>query len=445
MRLSDSVFYRDYNGKTFLVDTRQHRTYRFDNPISQLLDLFKYETSVETSKHKLLEMYPDVDQSIICDSIEKLVEFFSRNNMILKGNLIKTDVLKDTNPNTRFFQTYTIREKILYSALFELTYRCPERCIHCYLEPDSSAKHYGHNSSLELSTEEIKSALDQLSNLNVMGVTFTGGEPFVRSDIFDILDHAKKSDFLIDIFSNGILLNNDEIDYISRMYINCFHSSLYSHIPERHDSITGIRGSFQKTTCVLRSLAEKGVYVNIKFVLMEDNKNDFVHVVKFAESIGATCQLISYVSPSKNGNCGICNLSVQNDADLKNVLDYWNSISDFQPYAEPINMNFPICEAGRNSISIDPYGIVTPCNAFRYEIGSVRESTIKDIWEHSEQLKKWQNTSIKDLTECIGCKYLGYCSFCPGNALQYTGNMFGKVKEACRQARLQYELHTKTE
>ncbi|MBR6902481.1 MAG: SPASM domain-containing protein, partial [Clostridia bacterium] len=179
----------------------------------------------------------------------------------------------------------------------------------------------------------------------------------------------------------------------------------------------------------------------IKFVLMELNKKDFIPVVEFAKSIGATCQLISCISPSKNGNCGLATLNVKNDYELKNVLQYWNSISDYNPNKGIVDYDAPICEAGRNSISIDPYGNVTPCNAFPYIIGNLRKDSIKNIWQNSAKLKEWQNTTIKNLKKCKGCKYTGYCSFCPGNALKYTGNMFGKVKETCRQARLNYEIN----
>lgn len=444
MKLSPSVFYREYNGKTFVVDTRLHRTYRFDTPIAQLMDLFKADTTRECAKQKLLERYPQADRQIISDDVDRMASFLSANKMLLDSVISEDYREKDVKPNTRFFQIYTIYERILYSALFELTYRCCEKCVHCYLEPDSYYDSYNHSECLELSTQEIKNALDQLEKMNVMCVTFSGGEPFLREDIFDILEYSRKKDFLIDVFSNGILLSEEDINHLARLRISCFHSSLYSHIPEKHDAVTRVHGSFEKTLNTLHSLSVKGIYVNIKFVLMEQNKKDFTSVVKLARSIGATAQLISSISPSKHGNCRLPDLGVRSDKDLKKALQYWNSISDFKPYQITPDSNTPICEAGRNSISINPYGIVTPCNAFPLEIGNLRKHSISEIWNNSESLKKWQNRTIEDLTECQGCKYNKYCCFCPGNALIQTGNMFGKVKEACRQAKMQYDLHTDT-
>ena len=440
MKLGNFVFYRQYNDKTFLVDTLHHRTYRFDTPVAEMLDLFKTETTLAEANRQFAARFPRVDPVILSDNLEKMASFLGRHGMF-QASVQEEDASKDSKPNTRFFQTYTICEKILYSALFELTYRCPEKCVHCYLEPNTQASAYEAEKPCELTTAEICGALDQLAAMNVMAVTFTGGEPFMRPDIYELLDYAGSKGFLINIFSNGILLKDKDVERLAALHMNCFHSSLYSHIPEKHDAVTGVKGSFEKTIRTLRALSEKGVYVNIKFVLMEQNKNDFSSVISLAGSMNATCQLISCVSPSKNGNCSLCDLTVKSDAELKRVLREWNEISDFHPYKDTIREDAPICEAGRNSISIDPYGKVTPCNAFPYEIGNLRTTSIREIWEKSTRLKQWQQTSFKSLAACSGCTYRGYCSFCPGNSIQQTGSPFGIVPEACRQARLQYALH----
>lgn len=441
MKLSEFVYYRDYNGKTFVIDTGHHRTYRFDSPISILFDLFADDISVEDAKQSLHSLYPNRDYALISKDVEQMAEFLIKNDMLLESVKSGNQKREVSIPNTWFFQYYTMQKKILYSTLFELTYRCPEKCIHCFLEPSTMSQNYAHLEDTELSTQEIKSALDQLADMNVMCVTFTGGEPFVRGDFYEILEYARSKSFVIDIFSNGILLNDEDVIRLKGFQINCFHCSIYSHKPEKHDAITGIHGSFEKSVKTLRALSKNGIYVNIKYVLMEQNKDDFASATELAKSIGATIQLIPSVSPAKSGNCGLGSLNVIDDNDLKKVFMHWDVISGKKPSLEMQNDKTPICKAGNNCISINPYGLVTPCNVFPHEIGNIRENTIKDIWEHSGKLKNWQNTSIKNLTECEGCKYLDYCSFCPGNALQYTGNMFGKVHEACRQARLQYELH----
>lgn len=438
MRLSDHVTYREYQGQTFLLDTRQHASFRIPAPVGKLLELFAAETTAEAAKDRLAARYPEVPRGVLSADVDAAARFLSENGLLAGEE--SPDTARAFHANTRYFQRYTIREKLLYSVLFEVTYRCPERCVHCYLEPSVLSERYVRDSGEELTADELRGILDQLAEMNVMDVTFTGGEPFARSDMFEILQHAHDKGFAIQIFSNGILLDEAGAARLSGLRIHCFHSSIYSHIPEKHDRITGIPGSFEKTVHILRQLSRRGVYVNFKFVLMEQNKEDFPGVIALSRSIGASVQLISSVSPSARGDCGLTELGVRSDGDLRGVIRKWNEISDFQSYAGEVSFEDPICEAGRNSLSINPYGIVTPCNAFHYEIGNVRSSTVSALWNESERLKKWQAMTRGDLAGCRDCAYISCCSFCPGSALSLSGDMLKKYGEACRQARIQYEL-----
>ena len=91
-------------------------------------------------------------------------------------------------------------QKIPSRVMFELTYRCNFRCLHCYLSPDKKK---------ELNTKEVFLVLDQLKDAGTFHIGFTGGEPFLRRDLFQILDHAKKCGFRISLLTNGFLINRD--------------------------------------------------------------------------------------------------------------------------------------------------------------------------------------------------------------------------------------------
>ena len=440
MKLSEYVFYRDYNDKTFVVDTAQHRSFRFDMPVALLFDLFAKDTSHAEAIQCLHSRFPNTDYAELSKNAEQMEAFLKRNGMLTEVGGTVGRKQSDTKPDMQYFQTYTIRNKLLFSASLELTYRCPEKCIHCFLEPRSFADSYEQLQKAELSTNEVKGILDRLADLNVMCVTFTGGEPFVRSDIFEILEHAAKRRLVTDVFSNGILLTEEAISRLARLPLNCFHCSIYSHIPQKHDAITGVPGSFNKTVRTIRALSEAGIYINIKFVLMEQNKDDFSQVVALAKSFGATIGLIPHVSPAKTGNCTLHNLNVHDDAALKRILRNWNEVIHVKTLPGLFEETLPVCKAGRNHISVNPYGVVTPCNAFEYPVGDLRTSTLDAIWNHSEALQKWQQTTAKDRTDCKDCRYMPFCAFCPGNALKETGRVFGKAEETCRQAKIQYEL-----
>lgn len=340
-RISDHVTYREYQDQTFILDTQQHLSFRIDAPVGKLLDLFVADTTAEDAKEHLTALYPKVPYKVLSDDVDAIIRFLTNNGLFAQERTVSGVTAQKSHVNTRFFQRYTIRERLLYSALFEVTYRCPERCVHCYLEPSVMSEKYAADSADELTADEIGNVLEQLAEMNVMDVTFTGGEPFVRGDMFEILELAHTKRFAIEIFSNGILLDGPGIMRLSRLRLHCFHSSIYSHIPEKHDHITGVTGSFDKTVHILRELSDRGVYVNLKFVLMEQNKDDLQGVTDLAKSMGATVQLISAVSPSVRGSRAITDLGVKSEEDLRRVIRQWNMISDFQSYTGEFFLMIP--------------------------------------------------------------------------------------------------------
>src|SRR5215813_6510192 len=94
-----------------------------------------------------------------------------------------------------------LRLGIPLGAQLDLTYRCNERCVHCYLDHDDHG---------EMTLAEIKDLLDQLADAGVFLLTISGGEIFLRPDLFEILEHARKLLFSVKIKTNGILIRESQ-------------------------------------------------------------------------------------------------------------------------------------------------------------------------------------------------------------------------------------------
>jgi MoaA/NifB/PqqE/SkfB family radical SAM enzyme len=86
-----------------------------------------------------------------------------------------------------------LRLNIPLSVQLDLTYRCNERCVHCYLDHDDHG---------EMTTSEIKDVLDQLAEAGVFFLSLSGGEPFMRRDFFDLLEHARRLLFNVKVFTS---------------------------------------------------------------------------------------------------------------------------------------------------------------------------------------------------------------------------------------------------
>src|SRR6201988_2574775 len=87
------------------------------------------------------------------------------------------------------------------SVQLDLTYRCNERCVHCYLDHDDHG---------EMTTAEIRHLLDEMAEAGVFILTLSGGEIFLRRDFFEILEHARRLMFCVKLKTNAVLIREKE-------------------------------------------------------------------------------------------------------------------------------------------------------------------------------------------------------------------------------------------
>ena len=115
----------------------------------------------------------------------------------------------------------------------DLTYRCNERCVHCYLD---------HEDHGEMTTAEIKHLLDEMAAAGVRFLTLSGGEIFLRKDFFEILEYARELTFAVRLKTNAILVRKREAERLAGPGRREYQISIYSHRPEVHDAITLVPG-----------------------------------------------------------------------------------------------------------------------------------------------------------------------------------------------------------
>ena len=94
-----------------------------------------------------------------------------------------------------------LKLNIPLSVQLDLTYRCNERCVHCYLDHDDHG---------EMTTSEIKHLLDEMADAGVFILTLSGGEIFLRKDFFDLLEHARRLMFCVKLKTNAVLIRERE-------------------------------------------------------------------------------------------------------------------------------------------------------------------------------------------------------------------------------------------
>lgn len=419
-RLSPSVFYRVYDDNTVVYDTQAQKVYTFNESAGDIFACFKEYTTVEDAVRQLLQIYEIEEEESFADDIRQFVQEVESKGLI-KKEYRQIGVLDDLEKEiSASFEAGSQ----LYTATMELTYRCNEKCRHCYIANDSSG---------ELSTEKIKSIIDELYEMNTQNLVFTGGEVFIRPDAFEILEYAYEKRFVVDIFTNGNLIDGNDYIRLKRTYPRCVHFSVYSHVPEKHDAVTRVKGSFEKTLHSIKSCVSIGIPVNIKTPVFSETMEDVPGIAALAKKLGCSIELSRNITPKKDGNQAPLAMKIQPAADNIAILDL---IQDLIPTIDNLPGERPrrdkLCGAGDKSISIDPYGKVFPCNVMPLCIGDLREQSVRDIWEQSEKLAWWRENNKRALRKgCEACEHAEDCRFCPGEAMMWTEDPLSKYEEAC--------------
>jgi radical SAM protein with 4Fe4S-binding SPASM domain len=315
------------------------------------------------------------------------------------------------------------------SVHLDLTYRCNERCVHCYLD---------HEDHGEMTTTEIKDLLEQLAGAGVFFLTLSGGEILLRKDFFEILEYARELTFCVKLKSNAIMIREGEAQRIRSLGVESIQVSIYSHRPEVHDAITKVKGSLKRSLDAIRFLKSYGLKVIMANVLMTQNRQDYPGVRALAAEIGVDCALDPTITPKMDGDRSVLNLNMDHSA-LEQVFrdqSLVGNVAEFcvtpQKPGDDELESLP-CSAGHTSCYISPYGDVYPCVQFPLPSGNIRSRRFLDIWRNSTQLNDVRSIRLRDLPSCSKCAHGSACTRCPGLAYM-EGNMRGPSIQDCEKS-----------
>lgn len=384
-----------------------------------------------------------------------------------------------TQPYNTFWQKLhnRAREKgILLRVMFELTYRCNFYCKHCYL-PASYRKKKG-----ELKTKEVFSILDQLAAIGCFYLGFTGGEPFVRKDIMQILRYAKRRGFELIIYTNGSLIDEKAACRLAALRPNKVDITIPAMSEKALEKITLAPGSHKRIFKAIDLLYKNGVNLGFKTCVLKENEPEIKEIEDFAASLGALHRLDDMLSPRLDGSkepyryrgalrnvphaprstlhlsrnrsqvteteMVECDLE---DCDVKSA-DYGVSTIDLFK-----------CGVGRTQAAITPFGELKMCLMIdypKYKIRCMSRVTgnalhvtgntshvirrtsyenhqllnLKEAWEKLKDLVK--NIKPDKDYKCDECGLKPYCKWCPAKAWFYNGSFSSCEPESRHWAEL---------
>ena len=322
-----------------------------------------------------------------------------------------------------------LKLNIPLSVQLDLTYRCNERCVHCYLDHDDHG---------EMTTAEIKDLLDQMADAGVFYLTISGGEILMRRDFFEILEHARALMFCVKLKTNGVLIRKKEAQRLRALHVESVQISVYSHRAEVHDAITKMPGSFRQSIAAVRLLREEGLVVTMANVLMVQNSHDYQGVKALATELDARFFMDPTITPMMDGDRSILSLNVD-EAILQGVFRDGALVGNVEEFCAPPQsvdeeaLDMLPCSAGHTACYVSPYGDVYPCVQFPLPSGNVRQTKFVDIWRDSPQLKEVRSITLRDMPSCSQCSHGATCTRCPGLAYM-EGNMRGPSTQDCEKS-----------
>lgn len=320
-------------------------------------------------------------------------------------------------------------------VMFELTYRCNFSCQHCYV-PQSYRKYN------ELKTKEVFSLLDQLRDIGCFYLGFTGGEPFTREDIIEILWYAKRCGFELIIYTNGSLINEKIASQLEQLRPNKVDITIPAISKDAFERISGVSGSRDKVFRAIDLLHKNGVDLGFKSCVLKENENEIEEIQDFAASLGALHRLDDMLSPSLDGS----KEPYKYRGRLKDTLQATRKDNleecDFEsenliPNTSDrtrITGNLFKCGVGVSQAAITPFGELKMCVMIDYPKYKILKGSLREAWEKLKELV--EKIKPHENYRCTECELEAYCKWCPAKGWLENRNFTSCDPESWRWAEL---------
>ena len=285
----------------------------------------------------------------------------------------------------------------------EVSAACNERCVHCYF-PDSYRKG-------TMSRDLFLRILYQCKSSNVLSITISGGEPMLNPDVMSFIQECAKNNFSVNLLSNLTLMTDEMLEIFPKIPLLSVQTSLYSMVPEIHDSITKVKGSFEKTKKGIEKLHKYNIPMQINCPIMEQNKDTYQAVLDWAKSLNIEASSDYMLFGCFDGS----GKNLKSRLDLSEVTPIIREEvrrEKDQAEREPSNQNYNICPVCISSLCIAHDGNVYPCEGWQsYSLGNINEQTLSQIWT-GPSTQKLRDYTLKDLPKCRSCAVREFCSIC---------------------------------
>ncbi len=338
-------------------------------------------------------------------------------------------------------------------VIWNVNNRCNLNCRHCYIEARDE-EHKG-----ELSTREAERFIDDLGRMKIPVLLFSGGEPLLRGDIYQLAERAGKKGVRPVLSTNGTLISRQVAKKLRMAGFKYVGVSL-DGLEQIHDDFRNRAGAFQLALEGLDNAMEAGLKVGVRFTISDKNKDDLPQVLDLIAEKGIPRFCMYHLVYSGRGRDLISMDTSKKDKErtIKYIMDRTLKFSEEKQELEILTVDNPVdgimilkyikqehpekadevyellrraggCSAGEKVANVGPQGDVHPCQFWRnLTLGNVKDKNFSKIWldKENRHLRKLRDKTSYLKGRCKECEWVEICGGCRVRAEAINGDPWGE-------------------
>lgn len=361
------------------------------------------EGMVKNTVKGVRKVFPFVSKKLIREDLYTIMNTFKQ---VAYGEPTDEPIDSISLGDYALFMRAPHRMDLMVSAMTSNgSWHCNQKCVHCYAAGQELS------GEQELTTKQWKEIIDKCRSYGIPQLTFTGGEPTMREDLFELIDHARW--FITRLNTNGIKLTKEYCEKLKEVSLDSMQITFYSHDEKIHNKLVGAE-KYKDTVSGIENAIAEGLNISINTPLCTLNR-DYVDTLKFLKEKGVMFVTCSGLITTGNATLEASEKLQLSTDEIKKILKdaaeycYSNGmeISFTSPgwvedeYCKEIGIVTPSCGACLSNMAITPAGHVVPCQSWLSgeKFGNILTDSWDSIW-NSEGCRERRDYSSKSLGLC---------------------------------------------
>jgi len=295
------------------------------------------------------------------------------------------------------------------SVYFVSTYKCNLNCIYCYADSSPERSMNG-----DLTTEEAFDLIRQVKELGAKTLIFTGGEAFLRKDVLQLMEYANAIGLLVNVITNGTFINSREKAAEVARLCNLVTISLDSLDKKEHEANRG-NGTWDKAFGAIQLLHDAGGKLKINQTVTSNNKDSIDSLIEYTRSRSMRLN-VTAIAQLGRGDDNQHGLTFKERRRISDRLLEEELQGACQDDCTSVSIrqfeHKRHCGHGTSEFSVDAKGYVFPCKLMHHPMfcaGSIREKSLREIWETSFVFERARERTVHTLPECGKCTFRESC------------------------------------